>query len=88
MYKQQIGRALSANKKHDPVIFDIVLNIENLCSISAVEGEMQTAIAYYRSHGENGENINEQFRIIDEVRDCRELFERLNESLTADSSIS
>ena len=39
IYKQQIGRALSAGKKSNPVIFDIVLNIENLYSIGAVEEE-------------------------------------------------
>lgn len=83
IYKQQIGRALSANKKHEPVIFDIVLNIENLYSIGAIEEEMQAAITYYRAHGESSEIINEHFRIVDEVRDCRELFDRLNESLTA-----
>lgn len=33
VYKQQIGRALSASKKTNAVIFDIVLNIENLYSI-------------------------------------------------------
>lgn len=51
IYKQQIGRALSANKKTNPVIFDIVLNIENLYSISSIEEEMQVATAYYRIAG-------------------------------------
>ena len=37
IYKQQIGRALSASKAKEPVIFDIVNNIENLYSISTVE---------------------------------------------------
>ncbi|HQM02996.1 MAG TPA: helicase-related protein, partial [Ruminococcus flavefaciens] len=50
IYKQQIGRALSASKSRNPVIFDIVNNIENLYSIDAIEEEMQVAINYYRSH--------------------------------------
>lgn len=83
IYKQQIGRALAAGKKDNPVIFDIVLNIENLYSIGAVEEEMQIATAYYRSLGENNEIVNESFTVIDEVRDCVALFERLNDSLTA-----
>lgn len=83
VYKQQIGRALSAGKKKSAVIFDIVLNIENLYSIGAVEEEMQVAMTYYRSLGMDSEIVNEQFRVIDEVRDCMELFEKLNESLTA-----
>lgn len=83
IYKQQIGRALSAGKKSNPVIFDIVLNIENLYSIGAVEEEMQIATAYYRAHGEDGNIVNEHFEIFDEVRDCREIFSKLNTVLTA-----
>lgn len=83
IYKQQIGRALSAGKKNNAVIFDIVLNIENLYSIGAVEEEMQIAATYYRSLGLEEHIVNEQFRVVDEVRDCMELFEKLNDSLTA-----
>lgn len=83
IYKQQIGRALSAGKKKNPVIFDIVMNIANLYSMGAVEEEMQIAITYYRSLGRDNEIINEQFLVIDEVRDCMELFDKLNDSLTA-----
>lgn len=83
IYKQQIGRALSAGKKKNAVIFDIVLNIENLYSIGAVQEEMHVAMTYYRSLGRDSEIVNEQFRVVDEVRDCMELFEKLNDSLTA-----
>lgn len=82
IYKQQIGRAPSAGKKSNPVIFDIVLNIENLYSIGAVEEEMQIATAYYRSLGEESSIVNDSFSIYDEVKDCRELFSRLNDVLT------
>lgn len=83
IYKQQIGRALSASKKKDAVIFDIVLNIENLYSIGAVEEEMQIAMTYYRAHGLGGAIMNEHFRVIDEVQDCVRLFCKLNDTLTA-----
>lgn len=83
IYKQQIGRALSASKTRDAVIFDIVLNIENLYSIGAIEDEMQLATTYYRSLGLDSEIVNEHFTVIDEVRDCVELFEKLNDTLTA-----
>ena len=49
IYKQQIGRALAAGKKKNAVIFDIVLNIENLYSIGAIEEEMQIA-AFMEPH--------------------------------------
>ena len=83
VYKQQIGRALSASKKNNAVIFDIVLNIENIYSIDSIKEEMQVATSYYRSLGETNQIINEKFKIIDEVRNCRELFEKLNDALTA-----
>ena len=83
VYKQQIGRALSASKKTNAVIFDIVLNIENIYSIDSIKEEMQVATSYYRFLGEADQIINEKFKIIDEVRNCRELFEKLNDALTA-----
>lgn len=83
IYKQQIGRALSASKNKEPIIFDIVNNIENLYSIGALEQEMAVALSYYQERGLEKQIVNEQFKILDEVRDCRALFERLNETLTA-----
>lgn len=83
VYKQQIGRALAAGRGGTPIIFDIVLNIESLYSIGAIEEEMQVATAYYRSLGHGDEIVSEHFKIIDEVKDCIELFEKLNETLSA-----
>lgn len=83
VYKQQIGRALAAGCGGTPVIFDIVMNIENLYSIGAVEEEMQIAMTYYRSRGLDGEIVNERFAVSDEIRDCVELFEKLNDTLSA-----
>ena len=74
IYKQQIGRALSASKSKNPVIFDIVNNIENLYSIDTIQEEMQVAIQYYRSHGSDGFVINDNFELIDKVADCKALF--------------
>jgi len=83
IYKQQIGRAFSANKNKNIVIFDIVLNIENLYSIGAIEEEMQIATAYYRLNGKSDRIVNEHFHVIDEVRDCIELFDKLTSTLSA-----
>ncbi|MGM9937880.1 MAG: Helicase associated domain protein [Candidatus Ornithomonoglobus sp.] len=83
IYKQQLGRALSASTDKNAVIFDIVNNIENLYSIGAVEEEMTIAAAYYRSLGEEEEIVNEHFEVIDEVRNCRELFAQLDKVISA-----
>ena len=83
VYKQQIGRALSANRKKIPVIFDVVNNIENLYSIDSVKEEMQVAITYYRYSDEPNKIVTESFQIIDEVKDCLRLFNDLEKTLSA-----
>ncbi len=83
VYKQPIGRALSASKKKIPVIFDIVNNIDNLYSIDLVKEEMQTAITYYRYYGNGDDIVTDSFQVIDEVADCKALFDKLEESLSA-----
>ena len=83
VFKQQIGRALSASKNTVPVIFDIVNNIENLYSIDSVKEEIHAAITYYRYTGDNSLVVNETFEVTDEVADCRRLFEELEGTLSA-----
>ena len=88
VYKQQIGRALSASHSSPcspvsvPVIFDIVMNIENLYSISSVQEEVEAALSYYRALGLSDQIVTDSFEVVDEVHDCLELFDRLNETLT------
>ena len=82
IYKQQIGRALSASSTKNPVIFDIVNNVENLYSIDSIEEEMRVALTYYRSV-EGYDIVTERFEIFDELQDCKKLFEQLNDTLTA-----
>ena len=83
IYKQQIGRALSASKDKEPIIFDIVNNIDNLYSIGTIEQEMQVAMNYYRLLGIEKEIVNEHFKIVDEVQNVRQIFDKLNDTLTA-----
>jgi hypothetical protein len=83
IYKQQIGRALSASKTTTPVIFDIVMNIDNLYSIGTIQDEMQVVMTYYHERGLDNEIVNSRFKVYGEVKDCVELFEKLNDTLTA-----
>lgn len=82
IYKQQIGRALSASKDKQPVIFDIVNNFENLYAIGTIESEMAQAVGYYRLTGQNDLVIHERFSLVDEAKECRQLFDALEETLT------
>lgn len=83
IYKQQIGRALSAGAHNHAVVFDVVQNIENLYSIGAIEEEMEQVLFLYRQRSQEDDIVYEQFRIVDELCDCMVLFDRLNDSLSA-----
>ena len=83
VYKQQIGRALSAGSCKEPVIFDIVNNFESLYSIDSVEEEMREAAGRLREEGLGERVASEGFTLVDEARDCRLIFEQLQESLSA-----
>lgn len=83
IYKQQIGRALSAKEQNTPIIFDIVNNFENLYSVGAIQEEMAAAVEYFQACGRSGEIVVERFRVIDEVRECRVLFTQLEQTLGA-----
>ena len=83
IYKQQIGRALAAGSRKNSVIIDVVNNIENLYSVSAIQQEMTDAINYYRGIGQPDRIVNETFTITDETRDSKQLFCELEETLSA-----
>lgn len=83
IYKQQIGRALTASGNREPVIFDVVNNFENLYSVGTIQAEMEQAAAYYQWDGGGRQLVRDRFQIIDEVRESRQLFDALNDTLSA-----
>lgn len=82
IYKQQIGRALAAGKSDEPIIFDVVNNFDGLHSVAAFQSELRGIVAEYRERGEGEQIVEEQFRVIDEVLECRSLMEKLENSLS------
>lgn len=82
IYKQQIGRALTAGDGHIPVIFDCVCNAEGLCSIDGLQREMDDAVHRLYANGEREQVVTERFQVTEQVQDCRLLFERLEDSLS------
>ncbi len=82
VYKQQIGRALTAGDADTPLIMDVVNNVENLTSVGALQEEMATAIQRMYLTGEGGNIVTERFRVIEQVQDCHKLFEGLQKALT------
>lgn len=58
-------------------------NIENLYSIDSIKEEMQAAIQYFLEYDRDYDIVNDSFDVTDEVRECVELFNELEETLTA-----
>ena len=83
IYKQQIGRALTAGCANTPLILDVVNNFEGLCSISGLQSEMRAAVQHLYANGEGDKIVTERFEVIEQVRDCRVLFEQLQSSLAS-----
>lgn len=83
LYLQQVGRALSVpdkGSKSQPMIFDMVDNFDSLkCIDSFLE-------AYHSACSENHREKQQEtytFRLVDEVRECRQLYERLIRNLAS-----
>lgn len=81
IYKQQIGRALTAGTATVPLVLDVVNNVENLFSISAIQSEMEGAVRFLRVSGREDEIVTQRFEVYGEARNCRELFEQLESGL-------
>ena len=83
IYRQQIGRALTAGDNSTPLILDVVNNFEGLTSISSLQNEMQEAVRRLYANGEGDKIVTERFEVMEQVQDCRVLFERLQASLSS-----
>lgn len=83
VYKQQIGRALTAGVTATPLILDVVNNFEGLSSISGLQQEMAVAVQRLYANGEGDKIVAERFEVIEQVHDCHVLFEQLERSLSS-----
>ena len=83
IYKQQIGRALTAGATAAPLILDVVNNFEGLSSISGLQKEMTAAVQRLYANGAGDKIVTERFEVIEQVQNCRLLFERLENSLSS-----
>lgn len=83
IYLQQIGRALSAGSKKTPVIFDLVNNFDSLCCIDCLKNEMEEAFVLFPTNYGERAHFSDRFRIIDETKDSRILFRKLQANLSS-----
>ena len=83
VYLQQIGRALSAGSRETPVIFDLVNNFDSLYCIDCLKKELEEAFVLFPTTYGEGTHFNDRFHIIDETKDCRVLFQKLQTNLSS-----
>ena len=82
IYKQQIGRVMSAMGHNDStVIFDLVNNFDSLYKINGLKEEYEQLRSMYAASADEDYTDYTGFAIIDELRDCRELMESIRTSL-------
>lgn len=81
VYKQQIGRVLSAGATGRPIIFDMVNNFDSLYSIDALKKEFDDSVMFYSNERTGIRPEVDEFEIIDELKDTRELFEVIQRNL-------
>ena len=77
LYKQQIGRALTAGGGKSTMIFDVVNNFENLASIGTIRGEMREAVQKLRQEGQQQQILAEDFHVQEQAADSAALFRQL-----------
>lgn len=83
LYLQQIGRALSTGRNHQPLIFDVVNNFESLETIDSLREQAEQVYFQYGERNTERKHFQDYFRVIDEVKESRRLFENLYRNLSA-----
>ena len=82
LYKQQIGRALTAGNTQAPLILDIVNNFDGLTSIGTIRMEMEDAVRRLRQTGQDSLIRVETIRIEEQVEDSAQLVQELENALS------
>lgn len=83
LYLQQIGRGLTAGGKKQPLIFDIVNNFESLYTIDSLQEQAEEVYMQYAFQDGKKKSFHDYFRVIDEIKESRKLFELLHKNMTA-----
>lgn len=81
LYKQQIGRALTAGTAEMPLILDVVNNFDSLNSIGTIREEMSDAVHRLRQKGQEDEIRVDQFKIEGQAEDSARLVRELENTL-------
>ena len=81
LYKQQIGRALTAGSGGMPLVLDIVNNFDGLASVGTIRTEMAAAAQKFRSTGQENLIRVEKFQVEERVENSFQLVRELENTL-------
>jgi len=91
IFHQQLGRVLSSGGNRTPIVFDLCNNFGTIGGIKKTQERMVDAYESIASRGERPPYEPKDFRVIDKVKDTRELakeIRRVLNSTTIDDRIS
>ena len=84
IYYQQIGRAIDAGNKNEPIIFDFVNNFDNIGAeqfINDLKKNREKEICYREKYQKNEDIDIPEFIIYDEILDIKKLFNNIESDL-------
>lgn len=80
IYLQQLGRCLTVQRKTEPVVFDLVNNLDGV-AVDKLTGEYNTAIWWSTKLGKEREALDFKFVVIDEMRNLTQMYRVLMDNL-------
>ena len=87
IFQQQLGRILSSGSGGTPLVFDLCNNFGSLGGITGMQQRMEKAYESLTDRKEKLPHTPSDFKVIDEVKDPRELVEELRDVLNPQTSI-
>ncbi len=82
LYQQQLGRALTTGKKHEPLVFDVVNNIECLKDIELLRDTVIKIMEKSNKPKKEIQRMEETFKIIDDYKNISILIKELDINAT------
>lgn len=81
IFHQQLGRALSSGNNGTPLVFDLCNNFGSLGGITGMQERLERVAEEMVERGEKAIHDPEEFEVIDEIKDPRELAMELRGAL-------
>lgn len=87
IFTQQLGRALSSGGNRTPLVFDLCNNFGSLGGITGMQERVSRVYEKMKDEKEPTPYTLDDFKVIDEIKDPRELAEELRKALNPTTSV-